>query len=80
MPKFKPGFWFTHRVKTNVLTSEWVEFKTYAELKRNIKKYLLESNEPYLTVYRSRRGEWGEWVEQWVLDNNKIKIINMFWQ
>ena len=42
-----------------------VEYKTYAELKKNLKKHLAENLEPTVSVYRSRRGQWGEWFEHW---------------
>jgi hypothetical protein len=85
---FKPGFW--HKTKESVSNyrlsyskkdSDWVEFNTYAELRSNLKKYLEESTEPYITVYRSRKGEWGEWYEHWELGvNGKPKIIKSGWQ
>ncbi len=31
-------------------------------------------------VTRSRRGEWGEWFEKWVLINGKPTIIKKGWQ
>lgn len=37
------------------------------------------SNREYVTVLRSRRGEWGEWFEHWKLDNENISIINKGW-
>ena len=47
------------------------EFPTYAELKKNLKKLIQESPDKELTVFRSRRGEWGEWFEKWMLRGNK---------
>ena len=40
------------------------EVPTYAEVKRNMKDYLNEADAE-VTVYRHRRGEWGEWFEKW---------------
>ena len=77
MPKFKPGFWY----KTKESKSQWVSFNTYAELKSNLKGYLEESEEEYISVFRSRRGEWGEWYEHWELGGNgRPKIIKQGWQ
>ena len=83
MPKFKPGFWY----KTKESKSEWVSFNTYAELKRNLKGYLEQNTQNHngynsaIAVFRSRRGEFGEWFEHWVLgDNGKPKIIKSGWQ
>ena len=88
MAKFKPGFWRKtketerdYRLSTSKKDNEWVEFNTYAELRSNLKKYLDESPEPYISVYRSRRGEFGEWYEHWALGvNGKPKIIKSGWQ
>lgn len=77
MAKFKPGFWYNAPQSKNV----HVEFGTYAELKRNIKSYLQESAEQYISVHRSRRGNWGEWFEHWVLGSDgRPKIIKEGWQ
>jgi hypothetical protein len=77
MAKFKPGFWY----KTKDSKSEWVEYSTYAELRSNLKKHLDESPEPYISVYRSRRGEFGEWYEHWALSvDGRPKIIKSGWQ
>jgi hypothetical protein len=76
MAKFKPGFWYkTRESKTN-----WVSFNTYAELKRNLKGYLEQTTESHIAVFRSRRGEWGEWFEHWELcSNGKPRIIKEGW-
>jgi hypothetical protein len=55
-------------------------YKTYRELKKNLHRVLAVTNEPYISVYRSRRGEWGEWFEHWALINGKLKIITQGWQ
>jgi hypothetical protein len=54
-------------------------FKTYVELKRNLKTMLEESFNDVVSVSRSRRGEWGEWFEKWELINGKPKITNQGW-
>jgi hypothetical protein len=55
-------------------------FKTYAELKRNLKVMLEESFNDVVSVSRSRRGEWGEWFEKWELINGKPQITKKGWQ
>lgn len=47
------------------------QFKTYVELKKELKE-CCESNidSDGVQVIRSRRGNWGEWFENWALDNN----------
>ncbi len=57
-------------------------FKTYAELKKALKDYILDNHigEDEVFVTRSRRGEWGEWFEKWVKINGKPTIIKKGWQ
>ena len=57
-----------------------VQYPTYRELRKNLRKHLEENLEPTVGVYRSRRGEWGEWAEIWRLGNNKPTIIKKGWQ
>jgi len=56
-----------------------VYYNTYRELKKNIKKHLEENLEPMVSVYRTRRGEWGEWFEHWMLEGGKPKIVKQGW-
>ena len=54
-------------VKKNVIE----KFKTYRELKKHIKKMCNENIDvDGVAVYRTRRGQWGEWFEHWDLDSN----------
>ena len=57
-------------------------FKTYTELKKALKDYILDNHigEDPVFVSRSRRGEWGEWFEKWVKVNGEPKIIKQGWQ
>jgi hypothetical protein len=55
-------------------------YPTYRILLSNLKKHLAESNNNELVVFRSRRGEWGEWAETWSLVNGKPKITKQGWQ
>jgi len=54
-------------------------FKTYKELRKNLVSLLKEDQEHIVTVYRQRRGEWGEWFEKWGLENNKPVILKQGW-
>lgn len=57
-----------------------IQYKTYKELKKNLKKHLTENLENPLSVTRSRRGEWGEFYEHWTLGiNGEPKIIKQGW-
>lgn len=49
--------------------------KTYAEIKRNMKTLLEESQSRVVTVSRSRRGEWGEWFEYWGFNAERKPVI-----
>ena len=56
------------------------EYKTYTELKKNLKKHIQDSWDGQVTVTRTRRGEWGQWFERWVLDdNNKPQKAKETW-
>lgn len=56
-----------------------IQYPTYKELKKNIKKHLEENLEPMVFVNRSRRGKWGEWFENWMLVGGKPQIIKQGW-
>jgi len=56
-----------------------VQYKTYAELKRKIKQHLKENLEGIIPVCRSRKGEWGEWFENWKLIDGEPQIIKQGW-
>jgi hypothetical protein len=56
------------------------QFGTYAEVKKRIKCLLGISDNNEVSVYRHRRGEWGEWFEKWAMVNGKPTIIKQGWQ
>jgi hypothetical protein len=57
-------------------------FNTYTQLKKALKDRILHEHigEDEVFVTRSRRGEWGEWFEKWVLINKNPTIIKKGWQ
>jgi len=57
-----------------------IQYPTYKELRKNIKRHLEENLESVISVSRSRRGEWGEWFENWSLVDDKPTIIKQGWQ
>lgn len=66
-----------HDVKNGYIQKQ---FPTYSEVKKRM-RYLLEvSDNNEVSVYRHRRGEWGEWYEKWVMINGKPKIFEEGWQ
>ena len=59
----------------------YITYKTYADLKKDLKRQLVLSVDNQLSVSRSRRGEWGEWFENWYMsDDNKPTISRQGYQ
>ena len=56
-----------------------IQYPTYRELVKNMKRHLEENLEANISVSRSRRGEWGEWYEIWRMVDGKAGIINEGW-
>lgn len=52
-------------------------FKTYAELKKELKRYVLKYGNAHVT--RTRRGEWGQWFEIWSMDGGKLMRTKETW-
>ncbi len=51
------------------------QFDTYRELKKALPSILEESQDVYVSVSRSRRGEWGEWFENWQFNGERKPVI-----
>ena len=59
---------------------ELKQIPTYAEVKKRMCEFLKESPDNTVTVYRHRRGEWGEWGEQWGWGGqNKPILLKQGW-
>ena len=56
------------------------QFGTYAEVKKRMKDLLKISDNNEVSVYRHRRGEWGEWFEHWQKQGRKNVIVKQGWQ
>ena len=56
-----------------------VSYNTYRELKKNLKQHLKEHLETTISVHRSKRGQWGEWFEHWMLVDGKPKKVKEGW-
>lgn len=54
-------------------------FKTYKELRKELKGHLAQADDCTVHVFRSRRGEWGEWFEIWNNESHP-RIIKQGWQ
>jgi len=57
-----------------------IRLNKYVEIKRNLKRFIRESDDGIVIVTRSRRGTWGEWCEHWSLnEKGKPVIIKQTW-
>lgn len=45
---------------------------TYRELMKEVRKWLKKREYTHVAVFRSRRGEWGEWFEKWTTCGKKV--------
>ena len=52
--------------------------KTYAEVKNSM-RYYLDLATAEVKVFRSRRGKWGEWIEDWSLVDDKLVKRDIGW-
>lgn len=59
--------------------NEYEFAKTYRLLKKKIADCINKSDDEQISVYRSRRGQWGEWYEIWKLSNGKPAISEQGW-
>lgn len=48
---------------------------TYAEVKKRMAEFLNKSADNKASVYRQRRGEWGEWFEHWEFNSKRKPVI-----
>jgi hypothetical protein len=61
------------------IDSKQIICKTYREFKRTVAELIKESRENEVTIFRERRGEWGEWFEKWSIIQGKPKITKQGW-
>jgi len=54
--------------------------RTYKEVKRRMNAFMLNSFDENVNVFRARRGQWGEWYENWSKIGGKCQIIKEGWQ
>ena len=73
---FKPTVSYRDNNGSNVSFS----VKTYAELKKRMNAFMYDSFDECVSVYRHRRGEWGEWFEHWQKQGRKNVIVKQGWQ
>lgn len=66
--RWKPFYWLGDKCK---------QFDRYSQLKKSLFEDLKNENE--IHVFRSKRGEWGEWFEVWQYNSGKPKIVKEGW-
>ena len=83
MGRFKPQITFktdesVREYRNGMRKSENIVlvFDKYSTLKSKMKAILNESQFGHAFVVRSRRGEWGEWFENWYMDDSGKAIIS----
>ena len=67
------------RINLKNFKSKSFTYSTYKILKSKMSEMLEESYDDEVHVSRSRRGEWGEWFENWGMSNGKPTIIKQGW-
>jgi len=74
--KSSNDYW-NNRAKSQFITKV---YNTYAELKKDLPTICKENVDgDGVRVYRSKRGQWGEWFEHWKIRNGKPKIVKEGW-
>lgn len=63
---------------------QWVDtyertYQNYKTLLKDLPEVFRHSSDGIVTVYRSRRGQWGEWFEKWHMAGNKPQIFKEGW-
>jgi len=82
MSNFKPEFTYTteesqrdYRNGRRKYPNKTQRFSTYRELKKELLEVLKVCIDEYVCVSRSKRGEWGEWFENWQLNSQGKPVI-----
>jgi hypothetical protein len=65
--RWKPFYWLdTERQHQR----DYNEFPTYKALLKSLPEAIRKSPSKEVCIFRSKRGEFGEWFEYWSLDTN----------
>lgn len=56
-----------------------IEFPTYRDFLKKLKQVSVGTGSWSVTVIRYKRGEWGEWFENWRCENGKLFIEKKGW-
>jgi hypothetical protein len=69
----KPFVWYRSHNGTDVCMG----YDTYAILRSKMKELMADSIDNVLNVTRTRRGEWGQWFEEWHIDESTNKLTKV---
>jgi hypothetical protein len=76
----KPQSYFNDNSPQRINHRDYVDFPTYRKLLSELRKCSRVCTETWeVYVFRSRRGEWGEWFEKWSASNGKLTKIKYGW-
>ncbi len=57
-----------------------VEFDSYRKLLKALPSIFMTTGKEVITVYRTRRGQWGEWFEKWTTTGKgDLSLIKQGW-
>lgn len=68
---FKPESFYYHKDTGEPIQ---IQYQNITELRKKLKT-MLEDSQGELTVYRHRRGEWGEWFETYEFNHKRKPVI-----
>jgi hypothetical protein len=52
-----------------------ISYPKYKDVKKDLKRLLERSPDGIVRVYRSRRGQWGEWFEHWQFNAERKPVV-----
>jgi len=73
---FRPSVHYRNEKGENVILT----ISTYKEVKKRMNAFMNDSFDECVSVYRHRRGEFGEWFEHWQKQSKKNVIVKQGWQ
>lgn len=58
-----------------IVNGKTIEYPTYQRIRSQLKNLIEGSSDGIVYVYRSRRGEWGQWFEHWAFNHKRKPIL-----
>jgi hypothetical protein len=75
----KPFTLFDDGKPRHLYRSTYIEFPTYRDFIRKLKQVSVGTGSWSVTLIRYKRGEWGEWFENWRCEDGKLSIERQGW-